>query len=455
MKRIIGGLSTIVLAAGLSLVGSAPAEAAEMITVQVQGNNVIVTGTSGPDSPTITDDCSLGAYCTEFIDSVDFLYAAPCEPSSSLSVQCPTPGPPVVMVNLGAGNDEFVSGGAYQSIGPGHTVVVDAGPGNDVLEGAGAVEIWKLGEGDDQLQPDQIGGPDEVGPDDISGGPGSDFVDYLFSAADDYSGLTISFDDLPNDVSAIANDIDNVRSDVERLKTTNNNDTITGNDLPQNIDGSSGNDTISGGGGDDVINGWYGVDPIEGGAGADTIYGGRDNDSITGGPGYDTINGDTTNLLDTGNDTINAVDGEADYVACGPGSDSVSADYLDQIAAQAQDNCEQVTLTQPPVVSPPPPGVPGAGSVKVAGKKLDANKVRTKAVIAIRCTATTACSGKAVVKAGKKVVAKGKYAAAAGTTAKVSLKLTQKARALLRKRAAVKVVLTLTPGSTAKVKLTR
>ena len=458
MKRIAAALSTIALAAGLGAVAVPAASAADVITVHVEGNDVIVTGTPGADTPTVNGDCSTGTHCIEFIETDGFGYAAPCVQASTYSVHCPTPGPPTVRVNLHEGNDEF----STRDLEPGQTVIVDAGPGNDVLEGGGAIETWILGEGDDKLEADWIGGPEDVGPDDISGGPGKDYVDYLFSAADDLGGKTISLDDVANDTSAIPGDVDNVRSDVEHVRGTNSDDTITGNDLPQTIEGASGNDTIKGMGGDDTIDGRGGADTIDGGAGADTIYGGADNDTIVGGPGYDTINGDATDLLITGNDVINSVDGEEDYVACGPGSDTVSADHLDKIAVQAQDNCENVSLTKEPTKPDPgepggpgTPGEPGSGAATVKGKKLDADKRRKKATIAIACATGADCSGSIVAKAGKKVVAKGKYAVAAGSTSKVKVKLTKKARKLLKRKKSVRVKVTLSAGSSRKVKLTR
>jgi len=82
-------------------------------------------------------------------------------------------------------------------------------------------------------------------------------------------------------------------------------DSLTGDNLGNIIDGNAGNDTIdsgagpdtiTAGAGDDVINGQDGFDSIDGGTGADTILGSAGNDTISGG---DTLPGDVldyTNL---------------------------------------------------------------------------------------------------------------------------------------------------------------
>lgn len=70
---------------------------------------------------------------------------------------------------------------------------------------------------------------------------------------------------------------------------------------------------------------------------------------ITGGAGFDELIGGT------GADTIDARDGYGDRVSCGPGTDKVTADQLDQVAA----DCENVTREnfvggaddRPPVVA--------------------------------------------------------------------------------------------------------
>jgi hypothetical protein len=63
------------------------------------------------------------------------------------------------------------------------------------------------------------------------------------------------------------------------------------------------------------------------------LSGGPGNDAITGGSKADVL------LGGEGDDTINAQDGVADQVDCGPGSDTASVDSFDAVA-----NCEQVLI---------------------------------------------------------------------------------------------------------------
>jgi Ca2+-binding RTX toxin-like protein len=73
---------------------------------------------------------------------------------------------------------------------------------------------------------------------------------------------------------------DTILGGVSRVRGSNSNDDLTGDEINNTLDGQSGNDIISGGGGNDNING---------GAGDDTITGGEGNDTLTGGGGADTF----------------------------------------------------------------------------------------------------------------------------------------------------------------------
>ena len=81
--------------------------------------------------------------------------------------------------------------------------------------------------------------------------------------------------------------------------------------VPQSIAGGADDDTIRGGGGGDVLAGGSG-DDLDGLGGIDEYFG------------------------ETGADTLNARDGNAERVACGPDADSVTNDFTDIIA-----DCEQ------------------------------------------------------------------------------------------------------------------
>ncbi len=69
------------------------------------------------------------------------------------------------------------------------------------------------------------------------------------------------------------------------------NDTITGNEQANTLDGQGGNDALNGGAGNDTLNGGAGSDTVNGGDGDDTLNGGDGNDTLNGEAGFDTFNG--------------------------------------------------------------------------------------------------------------------------------------------------------------------
>jgi Ca2+-binding RTX toxin-like protein len=255
--------------------------------------------------------------------------------------------------------------------------------GNDVICGLGGRDKIAGGDGNDII----IGG---TGDDVLDGGAGSDIFlsDRVSDGADTITGGTatdvLSYAERPNavrvnsDVQANdgeANELDDVRADVETLLGG------AGNDF---LDGSSFNNTLVGGLGDDVLNGAAGDDTFvsnsdpdgadrfigaagrdqvtwaertatlqadpdgaadDGGSGerdnvgtdVEMLTGGAGNDALTGGPGADVLSGGSGNdLIDggTGGDILNgeagadtfvvhAADG-ADVITGGTATDSIS-----------------------------------------------------------------------------------------------------------------------------------
>jgi hypothetical protein len=199
-----------------------------------------------------------------------------------------------VEVHLGGGKDRmWTTGSKVVAFGDAGDDSVQGGPGFDQLDG---------GTGDDTLDPYSFG-------DVVTGGPGFDTVRY--------SGHTetviVTLDDVANDgrraTTGHIADGNNIRSDVEQ---------------------------VIGGSGDDEL---------EGNAGANSLRGGDGADVLTGSGGADTFAGDA------GADTINARDGVADAIDCGPGADIAIADAIDTTTS-----CETVQL--PPASPPPPPVIP-------------------------------------------------------------------------------------------------
>jgi hypothetical protein len=116
---------------------------------------------------------------------------------------------------------------------------------------------------------------------------------------------------------AQAKDITGTNGDDNPLRGTDSADFISGLDGADYIVGEGGADGLYGGSGDDEVHGNAGRDHIEGELGSDEMFGGPSDD------------------------TISAVDGSADYVNCGSGSDIVNVDEIDIV----NENCESATPT--------------------------------------------------------------------------------------------------------------
>jgi hypothetical protein len=117
--------------------------------------------------------------------------------------------------------------------------------------------------------------------------------------------------------------------------------------------GTAGADTLTGTAGPDTLSGLGAGDTLSGRGGADKLLGGPGADKLTGGPGADKLTGGR------GNDRLQARDGAADTVNCGPGSnDRAVVDDSDKVAA----SCEQV---EAPLVDRPPAPQPPAEAPRV------------------------------------------------------------------------------------------
>ena len=140
----------------------------------------------------------------------------------------------------------------------------------------------------------------------FEGGPGSDTVSYRGRP----EAVTVTLDDLTGD--GAAGEVDNVRSDVEKLI------------------GGNGADRLTGSAGDNLLFGQRGNDTLRGGAGNDGLVGGPDNDTEFGGPGDDTLGAQsrestfpddigTDRLIgEEGDDLLRTHDGIADsLIDCG------------------------------------------------------------------------------------------------------------------------------------------
>jgi hypothetical protein len=95
-------------------------------------------------------------------------------------------------------------------------------------------------------------------------------------------------------------------------------DRLSGRGAAETIKGGRGNDRLSGGGGNDLLLGGPGADRLTGGAGLDDFRGGA------------------------GKDSLNARDGKADRVDCGPGKDRAIVDPLDAPVRR----CERIDVNR-------------------------------------------------------------------------------------------------------------
>jgi Ca2+-binding RTX toxin-like protein len=225
------------------------------------------------------------------------------------------------------------------------------GAGNDSLTGDGGSNVIQGGAGDDNLD----------------GGAGFDFA----SAADSAAGVTAS---LATGTST-GNGTD-VLANFEGLIGSTGNDTLTGDDDPNDLHGNAGDDTITGGNevsplGDYITGDWDcftqdqadvdpattldgpgilgGNDTLDGGDGDDSVYGDDDgfdgfgdgNDTLTGGNGEDDLYGEGGDDTadggndddyiegDEGNDTLNDTGTTADSLVSDDSDDTIYGDRND------------------------------------------------------------------------------------------------------------------------------
>ncbi|HEX8084002.1 MAG TPA: calcium-binding protein [Solirubrobacteraceae bacterium] len=271
----------------------------------------------------------------------------------------------------GGGGDDLLFGGNHSDTihGDGDDDEIRADTGNDFVYGDGGNDIADGSEGDD----DEFGGdgddlfrqsgfsqfdPDlPNGADDMSGGAGTDTVQYgepgtgiggFFAAR--AAAVSVDTDGAADDGASLEGD--NAHTDIENLTGGSGNDTLVGDGGPNVLRGLAGADTLRGGGGDDTLEGFGVTGPFAAIIEADVEDGADDLDGEGG--------GDLIRAND-GDDKIEARDGSADDLACGAGNDTGRGDAVDTISA----DCEGIALpvempAEPPIVPPveTPPAPP-------------------------------------------------------------------------------------------------
>ena len=203
-------------------------------------------------------------------------------------------------VNLETGTDRYNN--QYVSI---ENVI--GGQKNDELTGNGVDNVLDGRNGDDVIN----GGG---GNDTLIGGNGND---VLVGGQADQALLDVLANAKTGLREEIGDDIGHSDGSSIDPSSTEEQDTISGDNGDDLLLGMRGNDTISGGKGDDVIYGNSGHDTLFGGDGHDTIYGGKQNDTISDGAGHDTVFGDS------GDDVILAGERGHDSYTGGSGFDTL------------------------------------------------------------------------------------------------------------------------------------
>jgi Ca2+-binding RTX toxin-like protein len=156
--------------------------------------------------------------------------------------------------------------------------------GDDKIYGGAGNDVLKGGKGNNKLFGEA--GHDQFiageGTDTMDGGIGFDYAIYTNSN----EGVNVN---LVNG-EGISGDAEGDRYvDIEGVVGSKYNDTLTGNDLNNDLNGIDGDDNLYGQGGNDILNGGDGQNNLYGGEGDDHFYTTDGSNNIEGGEGKDTI----------------------------------------------------------------------------------------------------------------------------------------------------------------------
>jgi Ca2+-binding RTX toxin-like protein len=198
----------------------------------------------------------------------------------TLTVNGAAEGPDFNVINGTAGNDRNLNGTAAADL-------INGLAGNDSINAKGGDDLVVAGTGKDLVQAG--GGDDTVkatvndGNDIYLGESGLDTFDFSQTSASATVSLgTAVFGVTLNDIGYASSK--QIGTDVliafEHVIGGSGNDTISGNDLANDLRGGAGDDTISG---------LRGNDRLYGDADNDRLVGGRGSDWMNGGPGGDTF----------------------------------------------------------------------------------------------------------------------------------------------------------------------
>jgi hypothetical protein len=452
------------LAVATVLLAALPA-VAQAGTISVSGTTITYQAAPGEANFVTVNWGNVGAgpdYIPSLDDHADITATPPCTYDVSLGARCESAGTnPTFVVHLGDGKDVGASTNDHAA---GHHVELYGEDGDDDLQSDASSDLLDGGAGNDMLSPDD----DDSGPGDVVvGGPGEDTL-QTGNPTGTNGPIAVSFDGVAND--GYPGENDNYATDLEDLSATGSSPSVdfVGNDARNVVQlRSESADTVRGLGGDDLIDGANGNDILDGGDGNDTIYGGGNDDTITGGPGVDSLNGEGSGsglfVSVAGNDRIDARDGLAENLNCGPGADTAIVDAIDVVPLDPGSLCELVDRGTP-APAPGPVAVPAVKAAAVRSTRLRTTKGRTRTSVALACPAGAAtCNGRLTLRTASKVklgerrrtvtIGSASYSVAAGKAKTYTIKLSKDARSLLRRSRAVRVKLTVAPAG-GKVKAT-
>lgn len=387
------------------------------------------------DTPAIENALAIGPGCQDTYDDRTIIECPGASPSAT------------IVVRLGDGDDRAEVLGDAQR-GHRHELYGDAG--NDQLLSEEGSDLLDGGDGNDELQPDDMDSGGQAGAGDtVAGGPGQDELQLVDSPQDQ---LVASLDDVANDGGP--GEGDNYLSDIENIQGSRGaSNTLVGTAGPNVIEIISDDripNAILGGGGDDRLLGGGGNDALDGGDGNDTLVGGALDDVLVGGPGTDAFDGDGDTLY-PGNDRIEARDGLPESINCGIGADTAVVDATDIVPADGGSICEVVDRAAAPAPAPVPATRPSA---RIRSSALRYRKGRVAVSVSCgagksRCTGTLRVRTASRVKVGSKrrtvTIVQARYSVAPGRSKAVSARPTASGRSLLRRTRKVRVRVSVDP----------
>ncbi len=245
------GRLALAVVASVAMLGVLPGFA-DASTVSVSGTTIVYTGADAPsieaNAVTVAPSGAPNSYQVSD-PGATITASSPCVGGGGpgVSVTCSIAGLSAVNLSLAGGNDSADTSALAASV----VTTISAGNGND-----GPL----------------IGG---LGPDIFGGGTGIDGVSYAAVGATNIVADPDGNGDDGRDTNAdgIADENDNIGTDIENLTGANGSDRLTGSNSSDNL--------LVGGGGNDTLNGKLLDDTLIGGGGGDTYIGGGDTDTAS------------------------------------------------------------------------------------------------------------------------------------------------------------------------------